>query len=46
LSDAAFLQQLANQVLPDIENIRLVERLAADASERNESHSRAAFTIE
>jgi signal transduction histidine kinase len=37
LSDAAFLQQLANQVLPVIENIRLVERLAADASdeERN-----------
>jgi len=35
--DAVFLQQVANQALPVIENIRLVERLASDATdeERN-----------
>jgi signal transduction histidine kinase len=43
LSDAAFLQQLANQVLPVIENIRLVERLAADASE--EERNRIARSV-
>jgi signal transduction histidine kinase len=43
LSDAAFLQQLANQVLPVIENIRLVERLAADASE--EERNRIAHSV-
>jgi len=31
--DAVFLVQVANQVLPLIENIRLVDRLASDASE-------------
>lgn len=31
--DAVFLLQVANQVLPMIENIRLVDRLASDASE-------------
>jgi signal transduction histidine kinase len=37
VADAVFLQQVANQALPVIENIRLVERLASDASdeERN-----------
>jgi len=43
LSDAAFLQQLANQVLPVLENIRLVERLAADASE--EERNRIARSV-
>lgn len=43
LSDAAFLQQLSNQVLPVIENIRLVERLAADASE--EERNRIARSV-
>jgi signal transduction histidine kinase len=43
LSDAAFLQQLANQVLPVIENIGLVERLAADASE--EERNRIARSV-
>lgn len=33
VSDASFLHQVANQALPVIENIRLVERLASDASE-------------
>jgi signal transduction histidine kinase len=33
IGDAAFLQQVANQALPVIENIRLVDRLASDASE-------------
>jgi signal transduction histidine kinase len=33
ITDAAFLQQVANQALPVIENIRLVENLASDASE-------------
>jgi signal transduction histidine kinase len=31
--DAGFLLQIANQILPLIENIRLVDRLAMDASE-------------
>jgi signal transduction histidine kinase len=43
LSDAAFLQQLANQVLPVIENIHLVERLASDASE--EERNRIARSV-
>jgi signal transduction histidine kinase len=33
IGDVAFLQQVANQALPVIENIRLVDRLASDASE-------------
>jgi signal transduction histidine kinase len=33
LEDAAFLQQAADQVLPLIESIRLVDRLASDAAE-------------
>jgi signal transduction histidine kinase len=33
LDDAAFLQQAANQVLPLIENIRIVDHLASDAAE-------------
>jgi signal transduction histidine kinase len=33
IGDAAFLQQVANQALPVIENIRHVDRLASDASE-------------
>ncbi len=33
IGDAVFLLQVANQVLPLIENIRLVDRLASDASE-------------
>ena len=33
ISDATFLVQVANQILPVVENIRLVDRLASDASE-------------
>lgn len=33
IGDAAFLLQASNQILPLIENIRLVDRLASDASE-------------
>jgi len=33
LEDAAFLLQVANQILPVVENIRLVDRMASDASE-------------
>jgi signal transduction histidine kinase len=33
IGDAAFLRQVAAQVLPVIENIRLVDRMASDASE-------------
>ena len=43
ISDAAFLQQVANQALPVIENIRLVERLASDASE--EERNRIARSV-
>jgi signal transduction histidine kinase len=42
-ADAAFLQQVAAQVLPVIENIRLVERLAEDASE--EERNRIARSV-
>lgn len=41
--DAMFLQQVANQALPVIENIRLVERLALDASE--EERNRIARSV-
>ena len=43
IRDAAFLQQVANQALPVIENIRLVERLASDASD--EERSRIARSV-
>jgi len=43
VGDAVFLQQVANQVLPVIENIRLVERLASDASE--EERNRIARSV-
>jgi signal transduction histidine kinase len=41
--DAVFLQQVANQIVPVIENIRLVERLASDASE--EERNRIARSV-
>ena len=43
ISDAAFLQQVASQALPLIENISLVERLASDASE--EERNRIARSV-
>ena len=43
ISDAAFLQQVASQALPLIENIRLVERLASEASE--EERNRIARSV-
>ena len=43
IGDAAFLQQVASQALPLIENIRLVERLASDASE--EERNRIARSV-
>jgi signal transduction histidine kinase len=43
VGDAVFLQQVANQILPVIENIRLVERLASDASE--EERNRIARSV-
>ena len=43
LGDAAFLQQVASQALPLIENISLVERLASDASE--EERNRIARSV-
>jgi signal transduction histidine kinase len=43
IGDAAFLQQVAGQALPLIENIRLVERLASDASE--EERNRIARSV-
>jgi signal transduction histidine kinase len=43
VGDAVFLQQVANQIVPVIENIRLVERLASDASE--EERNRIARSV-
>jgi signal transduction histidine kinase len=43
VGDAVFLQQVANQIMPVIENIRLVERLASDASE--EERNRIARSV-
>ena len=43
VGDAAFLQQVASQALPLIENISLVERLASDASE--EERNRIARSV-
>jgi signal transduction histidine kinase len=43
VGDAVFLQQVANQIIPVIENIRLVERLASDASE--EERNRIARSV-
>ena len=43
ISDAAFLQQVASQALPLIENIRLVDRLASEASE--EERNRIARSV-
>ena len=43
IGDAAFLQQVASQALPLIENISLVERMASDASE--EERNRIARSV-
>lgn len=43
VADAVFLQQVANQIMPVIENIRLVDRLASDASE--EERNRIARSV-
>jgi signal transduction histidine kinase len=43
VGDAAFLQQVASQALPLIENISLVDRLASDASE--EERNRIARSV-
>jgi signal transduction histidine kinase len=43
IGEAAFLQQVASQALPLIENISLVERLASDASE--EERNRIARSV-
>src|SRR6185295_2468372 len=43
VGDAVFLQHVANQIMPVIENIRLVERLASDASE--EERNRIARSV-
>jgi signal transduction histidine kinase len=43
IGDAAFLQQVASQALPLIENIGLVERMASDASE--EERNRIARSV-
>jgi signal transduction histidine kinase len=43
VGDAVFLQQVANQIVPVIENIRLVERLSSDASE--EERNRIARSV-
>ena len=43
VGDAVFLQQVANQIMPVIENIRLVDRLASDASE--EERNRIARSV-
>lgn len=43
VGDAVFLQHVANQIVPVIENIRLVERLASDASE--EERNRIARSV-
>ncbi len=43
VGDAVFLQHVANQIMPVIENIRLVDRLASDASE--EERNRIARSV-
>jgi len=43
VSDAVFLHHVANQIMPVIENIRLVDRLASDASE--EERNRIARSV-
>lgn len=43
VGDAVFLQHVANQILPVVENIRLVERIASDASE--EERNRIARSV-
>jgi signal transduction histidine kinase len=43
VADAVFLQHVANQIMPVIENIRLVDRLASDASE--EERNRIARSV-
>ena len=43
VGDAVFLQQVAKQIMPVIENIRLVDRLASDASE--EERNRIARSV-
>lgn len=43
VADAVFLQQVATQIMPVIENIRLVDRLASDASE--EERNRIARSV-